>query len=317
MNIYKNPIYKIILLVICTCFFKTADAQKVETVYLDPNDSTSNFYIIVYPPKLPWSGYMFLIQGMFQQAEDLFVQTDLPMHAAQQGILTIIPVFRTGISSFGMDTATQASFLEILHHVNSHHKLMDQPFYVGGFSIGGTCAVKYAELALKYDYPIKPAAIFAIDSPLDFERMYNAILREKRLLPPGKEPQAEGEYILRRLNDVFGGTPEQVMQNYFKMSPYSFNDTSQQAIKPLKNLPIRLYTEPDVIWWLRDGTDYAGMNAFDFAAMTNELTRLGNASMEMITTANRGYRKPDNERHPHSWSIVDPQDLVKWLKAQE
>lgn len=309
--------YKFILLLLfcCTCQFSIA--QKVETVYLNPNDSTSNFYIIVYPPKLPWSGYMFLIQGMFQQAEDLFIQTELPNHAAQQGILTIIPVFRTGIASFGIDTATQASFLEILDHVTSHHKLFDQPFYVGGFSIGGTCALKYAELAYANDYPIKPAAIFAIDSPLDFERIYNTILREKRLVPPGKEPQPEGEYILSRLNGVFGGTPEQVMQNYFKMSPYSFNDTSQQAIKLLLNMPIRLYTEPDVNWWLREGADYAGMNAFDFAALANELTRLGNTRVEMITTDHKGFRKPANERHPHSWSIAEPKDLVKWLRSHE
>jgi hypothetical protein len=309
--------YKCILFLLLSCVSKFSIAQKVETVYLNPDDSTSNFYIIVYPPKLPWTGYMFLIQGMFQQAEDLFIQTELPIHAAQQGILTIIPVFRTGIASFGIDTATQASFLEILDHVTSHHQLLGQPFYAGGFSIGGTCALKYAELAYSLDYPIKPAAVFAIDSPLDFERVYNTIIREKRLLPEGKEPQPEGEYILKRLRGVFGGTPDEVIENYYRVSPYSFNDTSQQAIKALRNLPIRLYTEPDIGWWLRDGTDYAGMNAFDFAALTNELTRLGNTRVEMITTEHKGFRKPANERHPHSWSIAEPQDLVKWLRSHE
>lgn len=308
---------KLILLILLSSFLQFATAQKVETVYLDSSDSTSNFYIVVYPPKLPWTGYMFLIQGMFQQPEDVFVQTELPRLAAQQGILTIIPVFKSGISSIGIDTATQASFLEILEHVTSHHKLLDQPFYVGGFSIGGTCAIKYAELAYSHDYPIKPAAVFAIDSPLDFERVYNTILREKRLLPEGKEPQPEGDYMLKRLNGVFGGPPEEAMQNYYSISPYSFNDTSQQAIQPLKHLPVRFYTEPDVVWWLQDGIDYAGMNAFDFAAMTNELRRMGNTRVEMITTENRGYRKPTYERHPHSWSIVEPADLLKWLLSHE
>jgi hypothetical protein len=58
------------------------------------------------------------------------------------------------------------------------------------------------------------------------------------------------------------------------------------------------------------------MNAFDFAALTNELKRLGNKKIALITTVNKGYRKPDNKRHPHSWSIAEPADLVKWLLAQ-
>ena len=110
-------------------------SQKVKTIYLNPNDSASNLYIAVYPPKLPWTGYAFLIPGMFQKAADVLVQTDLPKYAAQQGILVIIPTFKTGISSFGIDTATQSSFLEILKHVTSRHKLLDQKFFVGGFSI--------------------------------------------------------------------------------------------------------------------------------------------------------------------------------------
>jgi hypothetical protein len=121
---------------------------------------------------------MFLVQGMFQKAEDLINQTELPIVAAKQGILTIIPVFRTGIGSFGADSVTQNSFLEILNHVKKKYSISDEPFFVGGFSIGGTCAIKYAELAIKNNYAVKPAAIFALDSPLDFERMYKSIIRE-------------------------------------------------------------------------------------------------------------------------------------------
>ncbi len=291
--------------------------QKVETVYLNAKDSTSNLYIIVYPPKLPWKGYAFLIPGMFQKAKDVLVQTDLPKYAAQQGILTIIPTFKTGISSFGMDTATHASFLEILSHVTSRHKLADKSFYLGGFSIGGTCAIKYAELALSNNYPIKPSAVFAIDAPLDFERAYYHMLREMRLPNSSEDALAESNYILKRLRKEFGGAPNENLQNYQRMSPYSFNDTTQQAIKPLVNLPIRLYTEPDVLWWINEGVDYSLMNSFDFAAMTNELKRMGNTKIELMITNNKGYRKPGNTRHPHSWSIVEPKDLVKWLFAQK
>jgi hypothetical protein len=59
------------------------------------------------------------------------------------------------------------------------------------------------------------------------------------------------------------------------------------------------------------------MNAFDFAALTNELKRMGNTNMTLIVTDNKGYRRPDNEKHPHSWSIAEPKELVRWLLAQK
>jgi len=294
---------------ICTFSF----AQKVETIYLDAEDSSKNMYVIVYPPKLPSSGYMFLIPGAFQKPLDVLRQTELPKYAAQQGILTIIPTLKTGISSICIDSASQASLLEILIDVTSRHKLIGTRFYLGGFSIGGTCALKYAELALTRNFSIKPSAVFAIDSPLDFERMYNTTLREKRLPNRSKDAAEEGDYMLKRFITLFGGTPSQALINYRKLSPYSYNDTTQQAIKPLVNLPIRLYTEPDVLWWLNDGSDYSGMNSFDFAALTNELKRMGSTKITLITTDNKGYRKPGNKRHPHSWSIAEPNDLVNWL----
>ena len=144
------------------------------------------------------------------------------------------------------------------------------------------------------------------------------MLRETRLSNGGdSDLQAEIQYMLKRSVKEFGGTPSDNLANYHKMSPYSFSDTTQYAIKPLINLPIRLYTEPDIVWWLNDGVDYSGMNAFDLAAMTNELKRMGNTKIELITTNNKGRRKPGNKRHPHSWSIVDSTDLVNWLQKQE
>jgi len=291
--------------------------QKVETVYLNTKDSTSNLYIVIYPPKLPYKGYAFLIPGMFQKANDILVQTELPKYAAQQGILTIIPTFKTGISSFGFDTATQSSFLELLEHVTTTYKLKGLSFYVGGFSIGGTCAIKYAELALTNNYPVKPSAVFAIDAPLDFERNYYNMLREVRLPNSSEDALAESNYILKRCRKEFGGTPFDNLPAYHQLSPYSYNDTTQHAIKSLVNLPIRLYTEPDILWWLSEGVDYSLMNAFDFAAMTNELKRMGNKKVELMITANKGYRKPDNTRHPHSWSIVEPKDVVQWMLSQK
>lgn len=138
-------------------------------MFLDKTDTTRNCYTIIYPSKLPWTGYLFLVPGFGETAENVLQQTDLPSKLALNGILTIIPTFQDGVLSLGVDSLSQQTFDKILKDVTSKHKLIDQNFYVGGFSIGGSCAIKYAQNSI-----IKPIAVFAIDPPLDFERFYNS-----------------------------------------------------------------------------------------------------------------------------------------------
>ena len=292
-------------------------AQKIEKVFLDKNNTASNSYLAIYPNTIPMKGFMFLIPSFGETPEGVLMQTELPKLAAEQGILTIIPTFKTGIQSFGIDDMTQQSFREMIEDLAGKNKLADLKFYVGGFSIGGSCAVRFAELAVKDNYRYKPNAIFVIDPPLDFERLFNSYKRTLRLSANSKTNQ-EATYMAGRIVKEMNGTPENAIQNYYRYSPYSFSDTQQTAIKYLLNTPIRFYTEPDISWWLNErGGDYSGMNALDGSCMINELNRLGNSNAFLITTQNKGYRKPDNKRHPHSWSIVDNDELVNWLESQK
>lgn len=295
-----------------SCVGQNKTNLKMEVVYLNNSDTTKNCYTIIYPPKLTWTGYLFLIPGFGETAENVLQQTDLAKKLAQNGILTIIPTFQDGVLSFGVDSLSQQTFDSIIKDVTSKHKLNDQKFYVGGFSIGGSCAIKYAENA-----SIKPIAVFAIDPPLDFERFYNSAKRDIRL---SKDIGANQEniYMIDRLEKETGGNPTTKTAEYYNISPYSFSDTAQTAIKKLINMPLRIYTEPDINWWLKErGTDLTSMNTVECSAMINELNRLGNQKAELIITQNKGYRKPDNRKHPHSWSIVDNNELIKWLLKQK
>ena len=307
---------KIISTLLTTIILSNIYGQKIETVYLDKNDSTKSCYSIIYPPKLPWKGYIFLIPGFGEYAENVLLQSDLPNQLSLNGILTIIPTFSDGNLSFGVDSLSQQSFNEILEDVTSKHKLIDTKFYVGGFSIGGSCAIKYSEIANKENYKIKPSAVFAIDPPLDFERYYNSCLRNIRLSVTSEASQ-EFIYMKERLEKEMNGTPKTSLLNYYKVSPYSFTDTNQTAIKNIINTPLRIYSEPDINWWLKErNSDFSAMNVLDASAMINELNRLGNTKATLITTQNKGFRKPDNRRHPHSWSIVDNNELIIWLLNQ-
>jgi hypothetical protein len=101
---------------------------------------------------------------------------------------------------------------------------------------------------------------------------------------------------------------------YIKKSPYSFTDTSQTAIKYLKNTPIKYYTEPEINWKMKEyNGDFSNQNALDGSCMINELILLGNTNAHLVITQDKGYRKPNNRKQPHSWSIVDNPELLMWL----
>ena len=76
---------------------------------------------------------------------------------------------------------------------------------------------------------------------------------------------------------------------------------------------IRLYTEPDTLWWKKNRmADYDQMNAYYIKRLSESLKKSGFRSVEYIPTQNKGYRA-NGERHPHSWSIIDKKELIKWM----
>ena len=306
---------KICLLILTIFTSIISYGQKIETVYLNAKDSTTNMYVAVLPEKELVKSYIVLLDAFRSSPKDVLLQTDIPKYASQNGILTIIPILKTGSTSFGSDSASQQSLKEIIELVVTKYQLKGKVFYIGGFSIGGTCAVKYAELSIQNNYSIKPKAVFAIASPLDWERYYNAAKRVVRLSKPDKVNQ-EVFYMIDRIEKEMKGTPISVLKNFYNNSPYSFSDTTQKAIKYLIKTPIMLISEPDIQWWLKErGYDNSYNNITDHTAMINELQKLGNNNAILVTTTDKGYRKPDNIRHPHSWSIADPQQLIKWLQS--
>jgi esterase/lipase len=285
--------------------------QRIETVYLNAKDSTTNMYIAVVPENEQVNSFMVLLDGFGNSPKDVLFQTDIPKYASQQGILTIIPLLKTGSSYFGSDTASQQSLKEIINLIVNKYQLMGKDLYIGGFSIGGTCAVKYSELSIQKNYPIKPKAVFAIDPPLDWERYYNAA---KRVVSLSNPASVNGEvfYMIDSIQKEMKGTPKTALKKFYTHSPYSFSDTTQKAIKNLIKTPIMIISEPDIQWWLKErGYDYSYNNITDHAAMINELQRLGNNNAVLVTTTDKGYRKPNNIRHPHSWSIADPEQILK------
>lgn len=187
---------------------------------------------------------------------------------------------------------------------------------IGGISAGGTGAVRYSEYCFSghCDARFRPVAIFSVDAPLDFEGFWN---RQKLNLRRGdpKSSLEESHAILDALRSALGGSPSQVRQIYRSRSPFLASEKDGGNASWLRNVPIRLYTEPDVVWMIENtGHDYYTMNALDQAALVLQLRALGNTRAEIITTTGKGFRPPGT-RNPHSWTIVDEPDLANWING--
>jgi hypothetical protein len=289
--------------------------QQLDKVHLNGSDGSNNLYLTISRPDGVYKGYMFLIPSFYESPEHVLEQTDLPIVAAKQGIMTIIPTFQTGLASFGIDSLTQHSFKEIMEDVHQRFNLENSSFYLGGFSIGGSCAVKFAEDAVRDNYQYQPDAIFVVDPPLDFIRFYNSMKRILRI-DPNSKLQKEALYMTERIEKELNGTPITNTQNYIDRSPYCFTDTNQTAIKYLIDVPIRYYTEPELHWKMEyfGSADYSDINGLDGSCMINELGLLGNKNAELILTKDKGYRRPNHRKQPHSWSIIDDNELIEWLQ---
>ncbi len=185
---------------------------------------------------------------------------------------------------------------------------------VGGISAGGTGAVRFTEYCTsgRCDARSKPVAIFSVDAPLDFESWWNRETLNVRRGNP-KSALEESQAILDALRSAMGGSPTQVREAYRNWSPFLASEKDGGNARLLKNVPIRLYTEPDVVWWIENmGLDYYTINAIDQAALVLQLRALGNTKAQLITTTGKGFRPPGT-RNPHSWTIVDEPDLAEWI----
>jgi len=114
------------------------------------------------------------------------------------------------------------------------------------------------------------------------------------------------------MENALGGSPDEKRDAYRRVSPLLASEPKSENVRTLIHVPVRLYTEPDVVWWIDHGRrDYYTTNSADQAAMILELRELGNQQAELITTTGKGYR--DGKRMPHSWTIVDEADLADWV----
>ena len=115
------------------------------------------------------------------------------------------------------------------------------------------------------------------------------------------------QYFRGNINDAY--------QNYLKLSPYCYEDKNKIGVRLYdNNIPIKIYCEPDFNWAINEKQWNAyDLNVVDNVSFINELKKNGNTQAQIILTKDKGIRKVLKYKHPHSWSIADANEIVKWL----
>jgi hypothetical protein len=190
--------------------------------------------------------------------------------------------------------------------------LSKKNIFIGGFSSGGNISLLISDYLMKNKNYIQPKGVFIVDSPIDLLGLYNTAEKNLKLAYSASSIQ-ESKWIKYLFDTELGSTLNEI-NNYEIYSPYTYKTENIENLKGLKNLKIRLYTEPDLKWWNEmTKNSYEDLNAFYIKKLYEKLkTEFKTDKIELIETENKGY-KVNGERHPHSWSIVNINELMSWM----
>src|ERR1700674_89149 len=132
-----------ILFIAFLFFFSPIKSQNIEKVWFDHKDTTYGFYTLIKPYGERIQGALILYDGYSGNAESALTETKIHNVASANEILTVyIP---NGPRMF-LDDELLKITNGILIHVKEKYGLRKEQFAFGGFSSGGTIALKYVEL---------------------------------------------------------------------------------------------------------------------------------------------------------------------------
>lgn len=288
-----------------------ACTQKVDTVYVENNGVFEKHYLALLPEQAS-KGLLVILPGFGTMPDEVLKETKLPQTACKAGYTVVIPLllrYDTEDTAFIFQSRLEALIPEL---TEKYHIPKDK-FIIGGHSLGGHQALFYAEKACMPANKtiIKPQLVFGVDPPLDLKRLFNGFMRSIRL-DPEKAKGGEAEFITGRFRRIFGGSPDERPEAYAAASSYYRDAPEGGNARYLKNMPVRLYSDPDVQWYITErNTPMEWTNTADLSACIVQLRLLGNRDAEYISCLGKGYL-PDGKRHPHAFSMLDADEFVAW-----
>lgn len=277
----------------------TSYAQSPQKIENDVLFGNSCYYFQTMPNLKEPKGVLVLVPGYLENPLSVSAQSTILQEAAKHNLAVIMVNLSKNNEEFPIDQLSLTKLGVMIKHFYTHQNLSTTTkLFIGGFSIGGTCALKfYAEKHKEF----KIDKVFAIDPPLDMVRLRRSMLKGR-----------EKDFVSRL--DVLNTQHQPAEQSLKELSVYNPDHTTLEMLPDYTSTALRIYSEPDILWWIKNrNMDLSDMNITDDAGYINKLLQKSpNQRAELILTENKGIRN-GGQRHPHSWSIAEPIDLIKWL----
>lgn len=289
----------------------SAPTYQIEKHLVSESPMGNGYYLSVLPKSGNIKGVLVLLAGFGQLPEQIFPETELQDYAYENDLLTIGYAGRVKLCA---DEFIRTQMNEILTDVIDWFDVDPEKFVFGGFSAGGNLALRYVELCKEFPekYPVDPQGVFMIDAPIDLFHAWDTF---ERILSDSISDVAvqEANMVLTVLGESYG-KPTENMEVYGELTPFSMNPAYGQNEIYLKDVAVRAYHDVDIPWRLINrNQSVIQQNFFVTAELINRLLLMGNTRAEFIQTYQTGYRS-NGERHPHSWSIVDEEECINWVK---
>lgn len=266
----------------------------------------------LYQPGKQTQAVLVLFGGYPEVARDIKREFEILEIAQANDIAVILSNYN---QKLWLEESEKHLLATSLQQIFEDHQLPTDQIFIGGFSSGGVVSLLISNyiVGLKQFY-IDPKGVFIVDSPIDLAALYAS--SEKNIARDfSKVSTQESQWLLETLGNKFG-KPESSIDNYEDNAVFTFSTNHTSNLNNLINTKIRLYTEPDTLWWKKHRmADYEQTNAFYIQKLSECLKNQGFQNVEYIPTINKGYRA-NGERHPHSWSIVEKKDLINWILSK-
>lgn len=272
------------------------------------NDITTSDYEL-YPCRKS-NSTLVLFPGGGNSTEDIRTEFNIIEEARQNGISTLLMNFNRHLWLHEEETKELANKLESIFEEN---KINSHNVHIGGLSIGGNVSLTLSNYLHKTNSVIAPKGAFIVDSPIDLYALYESSVADINNPELSQERLAEPKGIIGFLESNFGKEPK-LLENLEIVSPVTLK-TQKQNIDNLKGIKTRFYIEPDTAWYRKNRQiDFETTNAYTIQKAAQYLVDdLGWPNVELIQSKEKGYRS-NGERNPHSWSIVNMNELINWVK---
>ena len=256
------------------------------------------------------SKLLIVFPGLGQNAESIKEAFKILSPAAEQNTSVLLMNFNHRLH---LTQEEESELTDLLELTLSQNNLVPEEVIIGGFSSGGIISVLWSDYLMENEDRPQPNQVFVIDSPLDLKELYFYVTDVDSSSHP--LTLQEADFITNYFVQAFPES-ENVIDEIPSVSPFDYASGSLKNIARLKEIPLRVYTEPDSTWWRENrGFEFEATNGFQLTRFAEFAQSQGWDKLELIQTKNKGYR-PNGDRHPHSWSIVDVDEFMDWIESK-